>query len=92
MTAKTFDTAMRSRNSAWNSKRSPALRRELINLYKQSPALDTSEKEYLNRIEEKVKKIKNKQNKNKKVQQKAKGGMIIGPAYRHGHKDYRKDK
>ena len=38
-------------------------------------------------IEKKVTKLKN--TKNKKVQKKAKGGMIIGPAYRHGHKDYR---
>ena len=94
MNNKTFNTAMLSRNSAWNSKRSPALRQYLINMYKEPPALDTSKREYLDRIEKKVKKIKDEQNKkknteNKKVQQKAKGGMIIGPSYRHGHKDYR---
>tara|TARA_R110000744_G_scaffold370576_1_gene481209 strand:- start:31 stop:408 length:378 start_codon:yes stop_codon:yes gene_type:complete len=87
MDIKTFNTAMLSRDSEWDSKRSAATRKMIIDLYKKA-GIDVEEEKYLDRVEAFV--DKTKMEKVNRPEKKAKGGYVKKYAYGGGVRKVRR--
>jgi hypothetical protein len=92
----TFLTSLRSRKYGAEQKLGPKFTKWYNATMKKKHGLDMSEEEYLARIAKAEKKIRMKKVTGPELttpRKKRKGaakGALIGPKYRHGHKDYRK--
>ena len=93
---KTFDLTMKSVKSKWEKELPPKFRK-WYNAFMKQKGHDMTENEYLDRVakaEAKAKKMKKatgpKLTTPPKKRKGAAKGALIGPKYRHGHKDYRK--
>jgi|10_taG_2_1085330.scaffolds.fasta_scaffold206287_2 hypothetical protein len=92
---KTFFASQLSRKSALDSKKTQKSRDRMIKLLKKW-GIDTSDEEYVDRVEKAETKAKRKKvtgpelTTPKSKKSKAAKGKLIGPSYRHGRKDYRK--
>ena len=92
--SKTFDLTRKSVKSKSEKELGPEFRKYYIALMKRG-GLDMSEEEYLDRVAKAEKKARMKKATGPELttpRKKPKGamGMLVGPAYRHGHKDLRK--
>jgi len=90
---KTFDLTMKSVKSKWEKELGPEFRK-WYNAFMEQKGHDMTEEKYLDRVAKaetkaRMKKVTGPELTTPRKEKKAKGGLI-GPKYRHGHKDYRK--